>query len=514
MNKLNVIFQEKWIVLIALSLLVTLLRVPSLEQPFNNDSGANAYHARLITRGEPLYGTHHPAHHMPAVYYTYALAFSLFGDSVWSVKFMLILWTIATTYLIYRLGVLLNDRPLGALAALFYALLSSHVRLYGSTAEAELFANLPRTAAILALTYLTRQKSSPWKFVFVGLLSAGAFLFKAVYLSTLAVTGFVLLAQLWQGRSQVSVWETTMRRGAWTLTGFIAGLLLPVVYFGHLGLLSRFLLIFQLGAEYTRFRQAAAGPEYVLLYPLLGLAISNAILLILSLSGWLKMLREVIRKVKRGHLTYLTIITWYIFSFIEAGITRAYFPHYYLLIVPPLSLMAAWFLAQIYYTLKQSQARYLANQAILVILLMVTIINFVDNQNQNYYRQYIRYRLGLASYRDFIRKGFLGSEFVRVRELADYVRRRTDPSDYIYYWSGGVQVYYLADRRCPIDIIWPLYAEATGSHKRIFIPQTKYVITGQSNNIPRPNWLNEMLADNYVVETVIQGEEVYRYVDY
>ena len=89
------IFQNReWIILLALSLLVTLLRLPSLEQPFDNDSGANAYHARLIVGGEPLYGTHHPAHHMPAVYYVYALVFLLLGDSTWAVKLFLIPWTI------------------------------------------------------------------------------------------------------------------------------------------------------------------------------------------------------------------------------------------------------------------------------------------------------------------------------------------------------------------------------------------------------------------------------------
>ncbi|MCZ7666108.1 MAG: hypothetical protein M5U34_02115 [Chloroflexi bacterium] len=35
---------------------------------FENDSGDHAYHARLILRGEPLYGDHHPDHHMPGVF--------------------------------------------------------------------------------------------------------------------------------------------------------------------------------------------------------------------------------------------------------------------------------------------------------------------------------------------------------------------------------------------------------------------------------------------------------------
>jgi hypothetical protein len=102
-------YYQEWLIIIGLSLLVILLRLPSLDHPFDNDSAANAYHARLIVQGEPLYGLHHPAHHLPGVYYTYALAFSLLGDNVWAVKFLLLGWTIATVYLLYRLGSLLID---------------------------------------------------------------------------------------------------------------------------------------------------------------------------------------------------------------------------------------------------------------------------------------------------------------------------------------------------------------------------------------------------------------------
>ena len=98
-----------------LAILVLLLRAPSLEQPFGNDEGANAYHARLISRGEPLYGSHHPAHQLPGIYYTYALAFKLLGDTLWAVKFFLILVTIVSAYLLYRLGDLALGKGTGIL---------------------------------------------------------------------------------------------------------------------------------------------------------------------------------------------------------------------------------------------------------------------------------------------------------------------------------------------------------------------------------------------------------------
>ena len=57
--------QRFW--LLGVLLLAILLRIPSLDMLIDNDGGARAYHARLILAGEPLYGTHHTGHHMPAI---------------------------------------------------------------------------------------------------------------------------------------------------------------------------------------------------------------------------------------------------------------------------------------------------------------------------------------------------------------------------------------------------------------------------------------------------------------
>jgi hypothetical protein len=517
------IFQSRdWVVVVVLALLVTLLRWPSLEQPFGNDGGANAYHARLIVRGEPLYSTHHPAHHMPAVYYTYALAFLLFGDSVWAVKFLLIPWTVITAYLLYRLGVLLMDRATGLLAAIFYAILSADVFLYGSTAETELFANLPRTAAVLVLTHLLIRQSAAWKFVSVGLLSAAAFLFKAAYLSPLAMVGLALFVELWQTRRTAGAWRTPLIRGLWVGVGFVSGLLPVVAYFGLLGLFPRFLLVFTIGREYVNFRHTAtAAQPYWLLHPLLGLASDNIALLILGLTGLVMIVITALPRYRdqrsNGALLKFCIAFWYVLSYIEAGITRVVFLHYYLLITPPLALLAAWFLLRTYHVIKHQFQPANRFVAVLVLTTLLTItLSFSLKKNCRFYNFYLRYKFGAVTYRDFLLRGWSehnGAEFVRIQELADYIQKHTSLSDYIYYWSGGVQLYYQANRRCPIDMIWPLYAEATGPYQRIFVPQTKYVIVGESNNVSRPGWLYAELAKNYTLETVIKDQELYRRVD-
>ena len=188
------LLKKQWLWLLATLILAILLRLPALDMLIDNDGGARAYHARLILAGEPLYGTHHTGHHLPAIYYTYATAMAFFGDSAWAIQFFLLLWTIPTVYFLYLLALeLTDDRVTALLAALFYAILSAHLQLWGQTAETELFANFFRITAVWLLIFLLKREKPAWQFGGVGLLAAAAFLYKPVFLSPLAVAGLALL---------------------------------------------------------------------------------------------------------------------------------------------------------------------------------------------------------------------------------------------------------------------------------------------------------------------------------
>jgi 4-amino-4-deoxy-L-arabinose transferase-like glycosyltransferase len=509
----KIIQRQEWLI-VTLLLLVLLLRLPSLEHPFDNDSAANAYHARLIVRGEPLYGTHHPAHHMPAVYYNYALAFLLFGDSLWAVKFWLILWIMATVYLLYRLGALAMDRPSALLAALFYAILTAHLWMWGNSAEIEQFANLPRIAAFLVLMQLTlrypvaTQPGPAWKFVLVGVLGAVAVLFKAIYFSPLILAVVVLLIESWRRRTQGGVWLASLQRGLWLGIGFVAGLLPVGLYFSWLGLLPRLLLVFQAGQAYVN--RTTEGWSAALFNPMVGLAYNNVALLAFSLAG---LLIIGLNKHHRATPAFYVVI-WYILSLLEAGsLVRTFRFYYYLLIVPPLTLLAAWFLVQIYDQIKGQYRRSRRVIAPLVagMLLLVAVAISVA-QNFNFYYHYVLYKLGQETQREFLIEGSpFGPQLVMLQDLADYIQARTTATDRIVYWSDNVQLYYLADRQSPLDVIWPHYVEISGPSQRLFTWPAKYFIVDPA--LPRLDWLQSALASHYELETVLCDQEIYRRKD-
>ncbi len=508
------LLKKQWLWLLGVFLIAILLRLPALEMPIDNDGGARAYHARLILAGEPLYGSHHTGHHLPAIYYTYASAMALFGDSAWAIQFFLLLWTLPTVYFLYRLAFeLTEDRGTAVLAALFYAILSAHLQLWGQTAETELFANLFRITAVWLLVVLLKRPKPVWQFVGVGVLAAIAFLYKPVYLSPLALAGLALLITWFRKRGKNNAWQWFWLRGVWLTIGVGIGLLPVALYFASQGLWDRLLLVFTLGQSYgadtSLNPEVASGAVRWLMYPLLplfGLGINNAALLMMSLAGGFLVVRR--RAYRRSLLVWLLL--WFLLSFVEAGINLELFAHYYLLIVPPLAILASWFLCQLYRDVVAAKGRGWGT-AVFSLLLLVALA-FSGWENSNYWQQYLRHRTSEISLEQFVELGWpsFGPRLTRVSRLANFVTAQTEPGDKLYYWSEDVQLYYLANRRPPIDMIWPIDIGASGSPQQIFTPETRFIIIDQRREPVPPSWFMAELAANYELMTQFDEQLIYK----
>lgn len=97
-------------------------------------------------------------------------------------------------------------------------------------------------------------------------------------------------------------------------------------------------------------------------------------------------------------------------------------------------------------------------------------------------------------------------------QVVDYLEARTDSDDYIYFWGNAVQLYYLAERKCAKDVIWPYYVDAFGPAFDIFGPQTPYIVVEHSDLYSPPPYVEEYLAQGYILESRITDYEIYRYI--
>jgi 4-amino-4-deoxy-L-arabinose transferase-like glycosyltransferase len=491
------------------------VRLPSLNQPFENDSGATAYHARLVFRGEPLFGAHHTAHHMPAAYYLYATSFALLGDRPASVKALLLVWTAATVYLLYRLGTLVDDRQTGFVAALLATVLYGHLILAGTNSKIDSFVGLPQLIAVYCLVAFQRRRAPPRAYALVGAAIGAVFLFKAPSVfSPVVLTAIALLAAAWSGREQHPVGRWVFARGFRVAAGFVLVVAPVLLYFASLGLVDGFLEVFRNGLNYTSVSSdRCTSLACPVIYPLLVLATANAAILIAGLSAVIVVALQALRGAtgrKREPLPFglMLIVCWFVLAFVESGVTRTYLHHYYLVFVPPLTLLAAWLLRRLVALIPQSRWRGAAwaAPAALVIISM-------GAQQYRYYREYVRYALGQQTHTDFLIEGLptgVGETMVAVQDLASYLRERTTSDDTIYYWSNLMELYYVADRRSADEIIWPIYAGADGDREDIF--NATYFLLG---SVPlgydeNPDWLEAGLASHYDLETTLHGQQIYR----
>lgn len=497
-------------ILLALVALVFLLRLPLLAQPFENDSSSFAYHARLILDGQPLYSSHHPGHHMPALYYLYALSFAVGGDNVVSIKLLLMIFTAVTVAILYLLGKTAVNRPVGLAAAVLTAVLFCHHSLAGTTSRIEQFVPLPQLAALFLLLLWQQKGHKPAHFFWIGLLGGITFLFKANYVGTFLLAGVYLLYLLWQGRAVA--WRAVLLRGLWIVAGLATAVIPFLLYFTAVGSWSGFVDVFLLGMNYTQVSQEPLqSPIFIVVYPLALFAQNNLAVTLAGLAGFCLLLSQIVPRPTAVPMP--AALKWialaFALGFVETSFSRVYLHHYYLILIPTFTLLASWFVWQI------GQALGKIGPAALFLFTAVALLISARTHYPYYTHYYGGYLTGRESYQQVLNAGLpagVGQSMAVMQELGDYINGRTGPDDTIYYWSNLMELYYLADRRAPIDIIWPIYVEIDGRYEKIFTAE--YILIGHDTPLgfddTLPQWLQDGLATHYQLETTLYDQQIYR----
>jgi 4-amino-4-deoxy-L-arabinose transferase-like glycosyltransferase len=489
---------------ILLALLVIVLRLPAFNQLLDTDSSANAFFARQMLRGEILYDKFHPAHHLPGIYYTFVLAFKLFGDNPVAPQLLLLPIIFICAWLIFLMGRSFFDDFTGMLSAFFYVLGSSQVYLSGMTVEMEQFANLPLIATMLVFLILMRKNARPLQFAGVGVLSAICILYKITFVAPLAAAGIASLINIWLERNQTDSWEKALFRISSVTVGLMLPLILVAVYFASMGLWHRLILIFTFGLNY--FNDAAQMGDLIFPrpfgYPLFIIGMNNSTLLIIGLFGTYRLVHRALPLRTQENLTDFTLAVWLVISFALTGMRGGGFFHYVLVVIPPLALASGVEISSAYKRWQTTKSNKQAFIGASIMAVLITV-NFLW-RNYDLYRQYY---IPNKSGQEF---SYQSSHEDRQTAVINYIKSNTTPDDFIYVWGINMHLYYYADRLPPIDILWPSYISATGPPERIFNARTKYIIVDNAQIFFRPQWLIDELEPNYHLETIINGMEIYR----
>jgi hypothetical protein len=343
---------------------------------------------------------------------------------------------------IYWVGNKAYGKSVGLLAALFFGVFSSGPMVEGGTVNLETLMHLPLILAVGFIIDGSTTGRLKW-YLLAGFCGAMAALVKQVG----GIIFFAFLcSEIHKG------WR--MKQGLLRYFILGAGAIVPTI-----GILLFYALHgYALHEIYdsilgSNFRYLQRGYEYRSIFfyffsSVKTILLENSLLWIGTIFSTTILVFRIVRG--KSELTGRILIWWAFWSFGVLWISGTFFAHYFLQIIAPFSLLAAYGVVTTWKLVKTiSPLSRLVVRGTWVAFLMVTIILFIKIDYKYFFsynpvEQTVFQYKGLDSIFDQHGYGAFG---VVQQEIASYIRNRTDPSDTIYVWGVSPQIYYLAQRR-------------------------------------------------------------------
>jgi len=484
----------KILVLPAICLLPILLTLPFMNEPFDRDEGAYATIAQGLLRGDVPYRDYFD-HKPPLIYVWYAFSFLAFGEGIVAPRLTAALVWSATALLVYAEASLLFSRRIALSAAALFAL-SSALTMLQASANTEAFMLLPLTASLYAATRGLKRESWRW-IALAGGLGALAVLTKQVAVINIAALGaFCVSYAALDGE-----WRRAIKWISALIGGFaavVAVCLLPFVLTGSLG--DFIYANFTYNRIYTNeisFRERMALERAGTYYFLMAATpfVATAMMACLQRAfHW------------RSGLAFLVIV-WVVASQAGVMLSGRAFPHYYVALLPPLAILAGWYVAN---ALLVARPKPLAICAVGLALIVSVLFNssafLAKSPNDRH----------LARFPD----SYAASQLVS-GPVAARITALTTPNQAIYNYGRETQLYFYANRRPAIRFMYdrpfsldpPTFDEAMNDLRKvrpILIVDSVSALTEQGWDAQHPAALREFLASEYEFVGRVEFADFYR----
>lgn len=264
----------------ALLLLTLVLRGPTLfVELYNIDEAFYAAAARSWLAGLPPYVGF--ADMKPLLLFAYYRSiFAVFGDDMRAVHGVTLLWVLATTWALYRAGLVLHGRRAAGCAAFLYAFFpASFMGVDALAANSEILLNLPAALALWAFAWAV-VREQPGGFLLAGAATGAAALFN--FKGGAGLAAFVAVP-LWLGSRGAWTWRVARQAAGSVAIGFAVPLALVYAYLYGRGVLGEALYWnFAINRQYIRAGVSFQGFLDSLANSLLIFVVLHLLLLVLA----------------------------------------------------------------------------------------------------------------------------------------------------------------------------------------------------------------------------------------
>lgn len=435
--------KREWFILAFFLLLTFLVRFPSFTQSaIGPDEGLYLLIAKKFTEGYPPYTVvwdNKPI----GIYVLFSLALILLGDSVISIRILACIAVFITCYLLYHLGkVISTNDTIGLLAGILYAVFSTGIQ--GLMSDTEIFFT-PLVVFAFYLLFITKFnkiqlfRQNGLRLLSIGLLMGLALEIKQVvifhFFAILLILGIKLISQ----RNNQQFFIKIFKAYALLITGAIIPLLIVSLFYVLNGHFQEYLYANFLANVVRVSDQSWSLGRFVS-----GFLIqikSNFILwlsLVLLPLYWVSSPSH--NKNEKKNLFYL--ILWVLMGCIAVATPKTFYIYYFLQLLPPLCLISSYLIIKTVWAAREIGR----TQKILILALILTgsILNTL----------YPLFKIGVQSLYFKEMKGIDNWRNYPVL-VAEYLRERVSPEEYIYVFNYLTFTYYLVPAKIPTKYAYP-----------------------------------------------------------
>lgn len=368
------------------------------------------------------------------VYLFYALG-ALFGGSFPHVNMLVvhaltILWTAGIALVVWRIGQRLVSDQTGWIAALFFACASANFIPEFVCPNIEIILLLPWTLTIALLTRPDTELRA-WHLCGAGMCTAAAMLCKYQAGIMIPAVGLFLIVNTWR-TSRAGRWPRLAQQCAWFGLGLLPLPALMLFYLAHQGAFEAFLLWnFQGSLQYIAGGNAlidVGGKIVTKFFPYL--AASGILWYLVGARAAQRLRRH--QPPTSTHSAELLIWLWLGAALVAVAVGKRFYDHYFILLTPPLAVLAATALPEWLHTATS------ARRAVLVGFLGLATVGFTVARfavHPLFQRLHVE---DMATYEPYGR----------------FLRAQTAPQDRLLVWGYSPAIYWYADRLPATRFMW------------------------------------------------------------
>jgi hypothetical protein len=421
-----------WILTVAIMILTVAIRLRLLEIPLERDEGEYAYAGQLMLQGIPPYKL---AYNMkwPGTYAAYALIMWVFGQSAAAIHLGLLLINLASVALLFFLGRRLWNPIAGLAAAGCYAVLSVSPSVLGFAAHATHFVVLPVLGGLLLLLRSDDRGGTKTLFASGLLFGIGAFMKQPGVFFVLSGLGYSVSRDL---RSHLG-WRKILRRNAAFTIGAAIPFAITCFLLWRAGVFRNFWFwTFDYARAYGTRISVSSGIRIFL----------HHIKFVIGF-GWLLWACAGIglsaflwNVTARRRMPF--VIAFLIFSTLALGAGLYFRKHYFILILPALSLLAGAAASAV-----RDLCAAISTKLGFVPLLLFGVALALPLAGESEFL----FRLSPAA---ACRKAYWINPFLESVRVAEYLREHTEPNDTIAVLGSEPEIYFYSHRHSATGYIY------------------------------------------------------------